>query len=153
MRLDVGAGPYPKAGFTPVDPYVETGGLKAEMWDLGVPDGSVEEIYSSHALEHVSKHDVPRTLAEWRRALRPGGRLTLEVPDLLWVCRNFLVHPEDNWHMDTIFGLQTHDGEYHKTGFTAEILERKVRDAGFTNITITTIWSHDQDTLRCEAVK
>lgn len=154
MRLDIGAGPFPRAGYTPVDPYHQAPrALTRFMWDLGVEDGSVEAIWSSHSLEHISKHQVAETLTEWFRVLTPGGILELEVPDLLWVCRNFIEHPTDDWHMDTIFGLQTHDGEYHKTGFTEPILRRRVEEAGFLIKDITTVWSHDQDTLRCEATK
>jgi SAM-dependent methyltransferase len=43
-----------------------------------IPDGVLEEIYSSHFFEHVS--NVERLLSESVRVLRSGGRLVVVVP-------------------------------------------------------------------------
>jgi len=43
-----------------------------------LPDGTVDEVYSSHFFEHVS--DVPRLLNELARVLKAGGRLAITVP-------------------------------------------------------------------------
>lgn len=42
-------------------------------------DGELDYVVSNHNLEHYV--DVVKTLTEWRRVLRPGGRLALVVPD------------------------------------------------------------------------
>lgn len=42
------------------------------------PDGTVDVVYSSHFLEHVT--DVPHLLNELARVLKPGGRLDVTVP-------------------------------------------------------------------------
>jgi ubiquinone/menaquinone biosynthesis C-methylase UbiE len=44
----------------------------------GVPDGAIDEVFSSHFLEHVE--DVELLLRQIVRVLRPGGRLELVVP-------------------------------------------------------------------------
>ncbi len=44
--------------------------------------GSVEVIYASHFLEHLSRDDAGRFLREVRRLLQPGGIVRLVVPDL-----------------------------------------------------------------------
>lgn len=43
-----------------------------------MPDGTVDDVYSSHFLEHVS--DVPGLLDELARVLKAGGRLAITVP-------------------------------------------------------------------------
>lgn len=43
-----------------------------------MPDGTVDDVYSSHFLEHVS--DAPRLLDELARVLKMGGRLAITVP-------------------------------------------------------------------------
>lgn len=43
-----------------------------------IPDGTVDDVYSSHFLEHVS--DVPGLLDGLARILKPGGRLAITVP-------------------------------------------------------------------------
>jgi len=45
------------------------------MWG----DGEVDEILSSHSLEHVE--EPVAVLREWHRVLKPGGVLTIAVPD------------------------------------------------------------------------
>ncbi len=156
LCLDIGSGPWPKQDYEAVDPYEPDARVdfRCNMWDLPYSDGSVEAIWSSHALEHVPKAKVVPTLAEWHRVLQPGGLLQLEVPDLLWVCRNFLEHPVADWNMDTIFGAQTRDGEYHQTGFTIEILGDYLVATGFTLAEpISVVFNHGQDTLHAEARK
>jgi predicted SAM-dependent methyltransferase len=128
MKLDIGAGDSPKGPeYTSVDLYVGAD-IEAPMWEIPLPDGSVEEIYSSNALEHVSKFKVIPTIREWHRLLQVGGLLYLVVPDLKWAVKFWLEIAEmdsseaTTWPMDIIFGHQKHEGEYHKTGFTEKIL-------------------------------
>lgn len=122
LMLDIGAGGYSSDDkFTSVDLYTECD-IYAPMWDIPLPDNSVEAIFSSNALEHVEKSKVVPTLREWHRLLKPEGKLQLIVPDLEWACRWWLGHQQTDWSMDIIFGHQAHEGEFHKTGFTRSIL-------------------------------
>lgn len=127
IKLDIGSGG--KSGdssFIGVDAYVESADVKAFMWDLPYEDNSVDVIFSSQALEHVSKFDVIPTLKEWNRVLKPGGKLQIIVPDLEWAVRFWLDYIDKpdatGWPMDIIFGNQKHEGEFHKTGFTPKIM-------------------------------
>jgi SAM-dependent methyltransferase len=45
-------------------------------------DGSIEAVYSSHTLEHLSKDQGRGLLGECHRVLRSGGTLRILVPDL-----------------------------------------------------------------------
>ncbi len=49
---------------------------------LPVPDGSVDGVYCSHVLEHLSFDDMKLALKNTLRILRPGGVFRLVVPDL-----------------------------------------------------------------------
>ena len=64
----------------PRNPDTATGGdavvvrpLRGEASSVPLPDGSVDRVFSSNAFQHV--HDLPETLAEAARLLRPGGML------------------------------------------------------------------------------
>lgn len=48
---------------------------------LAVPDGSVDLIAFSHALEHFTYAEGAAILKDFRRALKPGGVLRVTVPD------------------------------------------------------------------------
>jgi len=54
-------------------------------WD----SGSVDIIYSSHTLEHLSRDEGIRLLAECYRVLRPGGIIRIVVPDLAHIVRRY----------------------------------------------------------------
>ena len=47
--------------------------------DLPYPDETFDVLTAWHVVEHVS--DVARTLTEWRRVVKPGGLLVMEMPD------------------------------------------------------------------------
>lgn len=132
IKLDIGSGGKSSdSSFIGVDAFAEGADVKAFMWELPYEDDSVDVIFSSQALEHVSKFAVGPTLLEWKRVLKPGGRLQIQVPDLVWACMHWLSHPNTGWSMDVIYGIQLHEGEYHKTGFTDIILRQYVEWAGF----------------------
>jgi SAM-dependent methyltransferase len=70
-------GPVPQADGTVVQGLVETplkADVRSDMWDLPFEDGSVDEIWCSHALEHVPMAKVIETLKEFARVLRPGAQ-------------------------------------------------------------------------------
>lgn len=48
---------------------------------LPFPAGSVDAVYSSHALEHVYLSEAETILRECHRVLRPGGHLRVALPD------------------------------------------------------------------------
>jgi predicted O-linked N-acetylglucosamine transferase (SPINDLY family)/predicted SAM-dependent methyltransferase len=107
--------------------------------DLGqFADESVAEIYASHVVEHVPMAELPRTLAGFRRVLKPGGRAMISVPDLEVLSRLFLDNrgrtDERIMVMRMMFGGQTDPNDFHFVGFSYDILERLLRDAGFSRI-------------------
>lgn len=148
MRLDIGCGIYKREGFTgvDVDPSVNPD-ICSPMWYIPLADNTVDEIYSSHALEHVTKFQVVPTLLEWKRLLKPGGQAVIQVPDLEWCCRAWLSHPQTDWWMDTIFGMCTTEGEQHRTGFTTLIMMDYLAQAGLYVVMNQTVDSHGQPTL------
>jgi SAM-dependent methyltransferase len=50
-----------------------------DMRELSFPDASFDAIVSAYAIDHLSGTDIPKTLAEAARVLRPGGEFLLEV--------------------------------------------------------------------------
>lgn len=154
IRLDIGSGGPGLNGRVGVDLYAPGAVIVAPMWDLPYGDETVDEVYSSHALEHIAKARVVPTLLEWRRVLKPDGLLIVRVPDLVWCCEQWLAHQTNDWWMDVLFGNQEHEGEFHKTGFTAGIMQCYLREAGFAGpIEYQELTTHCQRTLEFQTRK
>lgn len=154
MKLDIGGGDKALAGYVNVDPYFPEADVRATMWQLPFADDSAEVIHCSHALEHIPQKMVVPTLREWRRVIKPGGVIIIRVPDLLWICEEFLKDPVRGWRLATIFGAQTHEGEFHKTGFTKEwMLKDYLPAAELQLLAFEEVWSHEQRTLSFEVSK
>lgn len=47
-----------------------------------VPTAAVDAVFSSHGIEHLYWHDVPRALTEFRRVLADDGFVVITCPDL-----------------------------------------------------------------------
>lgn len=82
--LDVGGGPDPLGLYREFFPRmrgVQTFDKEdgdAETLDA-IADESMDFVHSSHTLEHMN--DPARALANWFRAVKPGGHLIVTVPD------------------------------------------------------------------------
>lgn len=57
---------------------------------LPFPDNSMDVVYSSHFLEHLTKEQAKFVLKEFYRVLKPNGILRIVVPDLENICREYL---------------------------------------------------------------
>lgn len=99
-----------------------------------------EEIYASHVVEHLDySGELSKTLTEWRRVLKPGGRVYISVPDLDVLARLFL--SKDKLSVDQrffvmrmIFGGHIDKYDYHVVGLNEDFLGVFLKSAGYTNI-------------------
>ncbi|MDF2577380.1 MAG: Methyltransferase type 11 [Chlamydiales bacterium] len=103
-------------------------------------DNTFAEIYASHILEHFGIDEVPIVLSEWRRVLQPEGFLYISVPRLDLLCQLF-IDPKLDIHqrmhvLNMIYGAQTTSYDFHKIGFTLEILIGCLASVGFTKAQI-----------------
>ncbi|MBW4447781.1 MAG: glycosyltransferase [Spirirestis rafaelensis WJT71-NPBG6] len=157
FKLHLGCGINIKEGYFNIDQHVSAPSIiKMDIFNLSIDDDVVDEIFTEHMLEHLSKYEVPLALKEWARVLKPDAKLIMNLPNLEWCLQQWLAKPEEErwgWQLDTIFGLQTHTGEFHKTGFTEMRLRRLLAGAGFRQIKINEYWSHGQSCFWVEASK
>lgn len=102
-------------------------------------DGSIDTIYASHVLEHVSySGDLQKALKEWFRVLAPGGTLMISVPDLEMLCRLYIsptLQPEHRFHiMQIMYGGQIDEYDFHSVGLSYELLGYYLSEVGFEQI-------------------
>lgn len=115
--------------------------IVASMLDMG-DIGGFDMVFSSHSLEHVYPHEVPVALSEMYRVLKPGGVVTVIVPNLDGV------KPDDEvlyvspagpvCGLDMYYGMSRliPSAPYmaHHCGFVPSTLSRALTDAGFVDI-------------------
>jgi SAM-dependent methyltransferase len=114
-------------------------------------DAVFDAIWSSHNLEHLHAHEVPRALAEFRRVLKPDGFALITCPDLDAVMRFAMDQGLDAKAYDAPVGpITAHDMLFghgasiadgnlfmaHKTGFTRDRLGTLCLAAGFSEIRV-----------------
>ena len=117
---------------------------------LPVADKSVDAVYCSHVLEHLSLEDCRRALANTFRILKPGGRFRLVMPDLRWYVDQYVADPTpDAAHRlmhDTTLGESSRPrglmavmrewigNARHRWMWDYPAMEQELRQAGFSDI-------------------
>ena len=109
------------------------------------PTGSAEAVYSSHTLEHLSRREGRRFVAECHRVLRPGGVVRVVVPDLRVCVDRYLEGKVDAGDFLATLGVDTevpgegrlrrllapHFRFPHRCMYDAETLPALLREVGF----------------------
>lgn len=140
LRLHIG-GEHVREGWTIVNvkqvPGVDVIGSATDL--SAFADASADEVYGSHIYEHLSySEELQKALAEAYRVLKPGGVFKVGVPDLAVLCRLFLepslTREQQFFIMRMIYGGQTDPWDYHKGGYSLELLGEFLYAAGFREI-------------------
>lgn len=140
--------------------------IKLDARNTKYKTGNVDAIYASHILEHISHTETQSTLKEWHRILKSNGKLIINVPDLEWVCEQFLQNYRKNKPIKSktyksyedlllvFYGNQNAQGEFHQTGFTQKSLEKALKTASFSKIEVKkSIDAHQIGVLIATAIK
>lgn len=110
---------------------------------IPLPDQCADELHAIHVFEHFYQWETPALLAEWKRLLKRGGLLALEMPDIVKCAMNLLSGTEDNFSYWGMYGDPRTKDPYmcHRWGWTAQTLKQALREAGFAEIEpALTLW-------------
>lgn len=145
MKLHLACGIVKLAGYINID--IDPNINPDVVIDLTVPlpyiNDSIGEIITYHFIEHLERGEAENLIRECYRVLKKGGFLTIEIPDILGICKAFVEGNENKRYFSYrggpalithIYGLQSNKWEYHKTGFDKEHLTNLLRNIGFSNI-------------------
>jgi SAM-dependent methyltransferase len=157
LHVGCGTAPLPAGKFDgfeeirlDIDPAVNPD-ITGSITDIPLQDAMVDAIYSSHNLEHLSDHEVPKALSEFYRVLKHGGNIIIEVPDVQSVAEAIPKIGMDGVlyqspagpisPSDVLYGLRSavsHGNTFyaHKTGFTKESLGTFLTKAQYKNVTV-----------------
>jgi predicted SAM-dependent methyltransferase len=174
LRLHIGCGDNPLSGWVNIDRISRAPGVTTDIDATCLPfaDASVDAVLAEHVFEHFSFDDEAKVWHEMARALRPGGTLTIEVPDFEWVCSTFLA-ARDEWrafyvvgHPDhyagcsralnqrwgilqtMFFGNQNGAGQFHSSAYTEGKLRAIAAALNFQAITVNRLFNKGGQALR-----
>lgn len=63
-----------------MDLYSDKSDLKCDLRKLEIDSDSSDAVAAIHVLEHFYEWEVADILTEWKRVLKPGGKMILELP-------------------------------------------------------------------------
>ena len=157
LLVNVGPGPYGKAGWVNVDVF--KGPLVDCLYDcrksLPFPDASVRGIFCEHFFEHIDyTEEVPHFLSECHRFLKKDGVLRLILPDAEKYLRAYCnggweelarVRPLDPEHTDPhsnckyntpmeLVNVVFRQGHEHKFAYDFETLRFLLQRYGFSKV-------------------
>jgi SAM-dependent methyltransferase len=142
VQLHLGCGRRQLPGFVHVDladyPHIDH---RTSIDDLPMfGDGSVDLIYSSHALEYFDPVEARAAIGEWARVLRLGGVLRLAVPDFQSLIEVYRRTGKLESILGPLFGRMEISGPsgpqvlYHRTTYDYASLERLCLEGGFSTV-------------------
>ena len=174
LRLHIGCGDNPLPGWVNIDRIARAAGVTADIdvTQLTFADASVDAVLAEHVFEHFSFDEEGKVWHEMARVLRPGGTLTVEVPDFEWVCATFLAakdewrtfyivgHPEhyagcgraldQRWGIlqTMFFGNQNGAGQFHRSAYTEGKLRAIAAALEFQAIAVKRLFNKGGQALR-----
>lgn len=136
MKLHIGCGNKYLAGYRHLDarsyPHVD---YVAQANNLNMfEDGTIEEIYACHILEHFPRKSITEVLKEWSRVLMPGGVMRIAVPDFEEITNEYQKSGDLNAVMGLLYGGQDYEYNFHFQAFDFRRLKGLLEEAGMTSV-------------------
>lgn len=156
LRLNLGSGRHcwPNAYNVDLDPRAD---IQATVDNLETfKDGVVDEIYAIHLFEHLPRLDLSHYLDEWKRVLKDGGKLVLEMPCLDKIAQ-MILEGEENCAF-TLFGLYgdiREESPYmrHQWCYTKKEIARILTGSGFDVEVTESVYHVNRRDMRVIAIK
>lgn len=125
--LDVGCGLNKRPGAVGIDRNPRTAAdvlCDLDHFPWPFRDSAFDELYAVHVIEHVS--DVVRTVEEFHRLVRPGGRIHIVTPH--YTDFSSFCDPTHRWHLNS-FSFRYFGAGHGGFGYYSEarLREKKVR--------------------------
>lgn len=123
-KLNLGCGRIHLVGYTNVDvspPADILGDFRQMVFE------DIVDVRMHHVLEHLPHAEGLPVLERIYLWMAPGASILIEVPDMEEICK----YPYSPWFQSYVYGSQSDDGEYHKSGYTLRSLTTLVGAAGF----------------------
>lgn len=146
MRIHLGSGDKYWPGFVNVD--MIGGDVQSDVRKLVFADNTADEIHAIHLFEHLHRMDADNALKEWRRVLKPGGKLALELPCLDKIAAQIVNGNKDL--TKTLFGLYgdvrlNRPEMMHQWCWSKTEIKQALEYGGYVDIEISKPFFHHHD--------
>lgn len=132
IKLNIGAGRTKKDGYISIDAFNSNADILAPANNTGFKENSVDEIFSSHMIEHIDRAELDDVITHWYKILKKGGLVHVLVPNAKLYLQEWLDAENksdwqhlENWGTRWIMGFEGKGaGMYHRNLFCTETLKR-----------------------------
>lgn len=145
MKINLGCGKHTLEGWFCIDVQQHPDATRpldmvSDVKKIALPDECADEIMAIHLFEHLYRWECDEVIEEWKRLLKPGGKLILEMPDLLKFCSNIIKDVkskhEGQMGMWGAYGDPREKNPYmcHRWGWTYRTIKPFLESHGFKNL-------------------
>jgi predicted SAM-dependent methyltransferase len=136
LKLNLGSRDRAMKGFQNMDIDAHEGvDFVGDVSDLSrFENESVEEIFSSHILEHFEHTRTEDVLKEWFRVLKPMGKLYVAVPDFRRCVELYFQVGLNQWIVNFLCGDQGYKTAFHYNLFDEPRLSQMLKRVGFVEV-------------------
>lgn len=152
LALDIGFGGVNRADQLPsyqivtVDIRDETKpDYRCDVRKLPFDNKHFDLVFASHILEHFDRREWNEVLLEWIRVLKVGGIFELIVPNIEWAAEQLIAKKRkkrtegtDIDMLNVLYGGQSNDFDFHKTGFWPQLVESILKKTKLKDIKLET---------------
>lgn len=131
--LNIGTGGVDLPGWINLD-ETKPGDILAAVPPLPFRSNCLAEVLASHVLEHMRLQDGSDLLSDCHRVLKPGGRITVVVPDTRVIAIAYLLGQVSNESLNNLYLYSYIQESPHRWSYDGHTLGRLMRDAGFENV-------------------
>lgn len=170
MKLNIGCGRRIYDSYVNIDAVRHSEAPRdpdiiCEATSIPLENGCAEEVMAIHIFEHFYPWQAGDALSEWKRLLRSGGRLVLELPDVVKCAQNVIDltmkggKELDQLGMWGLYGDPRTKDPYmmHRWGWSPTTLKNFLEEHGFIKIAFKPTLFHpagrNHRDMRVEAVK
>jgi predicted SAM-dependent methyltransferase len=160
IKLNIGCGVLLRAGFINIDiikeqdlregfktkkgdwknTFIEKGAkyVEADVRKLPFKNNFADYVEMRNIIEHLPFREIVDTLKEVRRVMKKKAELVISTDDFDGIAADWLTMRVGTFDLDryvrvmeTVYGNQMHEGEFHKVAMTSDFLSWCLVSAGF----------------------
>ncbi len=133
LALNIGTGGRDLAGWVNLD-ETKPGDVLARVPPIPFRDECFDEILMSHVVEHMPLDAGRAVMKECHRILKPGGVMTVIVPDAKIISLAYLAGQVDNETLNDLYVYSYCQESQHRWFYDRRTLNQIVTDAGFVGL-------------------